>query len=76
MVTVFAIITGSNLFTEPYLLTGGGGPANASVSPVLVMYQKGIEQAHPDFAAALGIVLVLVVLGLSLAARKFTERGD
>ena len=39
------------------------------------MYQKGIEQAHPDFAAALGVVLVLFVLGLSLAARKFTEKG-
>ncbi len=76
VVTIFAIITGSNLFTEPYLLTGGGGPANASVSPVLVMYQKGIEQAHPDFAAALGIVLVLFVLALSLIARKFAEKGD
>ncbi len=76
VVTIFAIITGSNLFTEPYLLTGGGGPAGASVSPVLVMYQKGIEQAHPDFAAALGVVLVVVVLALSLIARKFTEKGD
>lgn len=76
LVTILAIITGSNLFTEPYLLTGGGGPANASVSPVLVMYQKGIEQAHPDFAAALGIVLVVFVLALTLIARKFTEKGD
>ncbi|MDI5966139.1 carbohydrate ABC transporter permease [Streptantibioticus silvisoli] len=76
VVTVFAIITGSNLFTEPYLLTGGGGPADASVSPVLVMYQKGIEQAHPDFAAALGVVLVVLVVALSLIARRFTEKGD
>ncbi len=76
VVTVFAVITGANLFTEPYLLTGGGGPANASVSPVLVMYQKGIEQGHPDFAAALGIVLVVVVLALSLGARAVAERGD
>ena len=76
VVTVFAIITGSNLFTEPYLLTGGGGPADASVSPVLVMYRKGIEQAHPDFAAALGIVLVAGVLLLSLVARRFTEKGE
>ncbi|MFC8080402.1 carbohydrate ABC transporter permease [Streptomyces sp. NPDC057307] len=75
LVTVFAVITGSNLFSEPYLLTGGGGPDHASSSPVLVMYQKGIEQAHPDFAAALGVVLVVFVVVLALVARKFTEKG-
>jgi multiple sugar transport system permease protein len=26
LVTLLALITGANLFTEPYLLTGGGGP--------------------------------------------------
>lgn len=75
LVTVFAIITGANLFSEPYLLTGGGGPDHASSSPVLVMYQKGIEQSHPDFAAALGVVLVVFVVVLALVARKFTEKG-
>ncbi|AEM81941.1 carbohydrate ABC transporter permease [Streptomyces violaceusniger] len=76
LVVIYAIITGANLFSEPYLLTGGGGPDHASTSPVLLMYQKGIEQGHPDFAAALGVVLVGFVLAVSLAARKFTERGN
>ncbi|MFI1965078.1 carbohydrate ABC transporter permease [Streptomyces pathocidini] len=74
LVAVYAIITGANLFSEPYLLTGGGGPDHASASPVLVMYQRGIEQGHPDFAAALGVVLVLFVVVLSLLARKLTEK--
>jgi multiple sugar transport system permease protein len=76
LVTVLAVIKGSNLFTEPYLLTGGGGPDHASASPVLILYQKGIEQAHPDFAAALGVVLVLFVVALSLIARRFTEKKE
>ncbi|MFJ3040309.1 MULTISPECIES: carbohydrate ABC transporter permease [Streptomyces] len=76
LVVIYAIITGANLFSEPYLLTGGGGPDHASTSPVLLMYQKGIEQGHPDFAAALGVVLVGFVLVISLAARKLTERGN
>ncbi|MFJ5272752.1 carbohydrate ABC transporter permease [Streptomyces sp. NPDC088358] len=76
LVLIYAIITGANLFSEPYLLTGGGGPDHASVSPVLLMYQKGIEQGHPDFAAALGIVLMVFVLAVSLLARKISERGD
>ncbi|MFD7439007.1 carbohydrate ABC transporter permease [Streptomyces sp. NPDC059861] len=76
LVTVYAIVTGANLFSEPYLLTGGGGPDDASISPVLLMYQKGIEQGHPDFAAALGVVLVVLVLAVSLITRKLTERGN
>jgi multiple sugar transport system permease protein len=62
LVTLLAIITGANLFTEPYLLTNGGGPNGKSASPVLLMYQKGIEQGHPDMAAALGLLLVVGVL--------------
>ena len=48
LVVLVSLITGANLFTEPYLLTGGGGPDGASSSPVLLMYQRGIEQGHPD----------------------------
>ncbi|WP_327367179.1 carbohydrate ABC transporter permease [Streptomyces sp. NBC_01217] len=76
LVVIYAVITGANLFSEPYLLTGGGGPDHASASPVLLMYQKGIEQGHPDFAAALGVVLVAFVLAVSLLARRLTERGN
>ena len=47
LVLLLAIITGANLFTETYLLTGGGGPDGASTTPVLLMYQLGIQQASP-----------------------------
>jgi multiple sugar transport system permease protein len=62
LVTLLAIITGANLFTEPYLLTAGGGPNGKSTSPVLQIYQTGIEQNRPDFASALGVILVIGVL--------------
>ena len=71
---ILATITGANLFTEPYLLTNGGGPNGASTSPVLVMYQKGIEQGNPDTAAAIGVLLVIGVLLLSLGSKKLLER--
>ena len=38
------------------------------------MYQKGIEQGNPDTAAAIGVVLVLAVLLISLVNRKLLER--
>jgi multiple sugar transport system permease protein len=73
LVTLLAVITGANLFTEPYLLTGGGGPNGKSTSPVLLMYQRGIEQNHPDQAAAIGIILVVGVL-LIAGVQQFFER--
>ena len=73
LVVILATITGANLFTEPYLLTGGGGPDGASTTPVLLMYQKGIQQGQPDIAAAIGIILVLGVAALSLLSRRLLE---
>ncbi len=65
LVVVLAVITGANFFTEPYLLTSGGGPDNQSISPVLLIYRAGIEQNHPGYAAAMGVLLVIGVLVLS-----------
>src|SRR6266496_1921614 len=73
LVTLLAVITGANLFTEPYLLTGGGGPNGKSASPVLLMYQRSIEQNHPDRAAAIGVILVVSVL-LIVGIQQLLER--
>lgn len=74
LVVILATITGANLFTEPYLLTNGGGPDGASTSPVFVMYQRGIEQGNPDIASAIGVLLVIGVLLISLVNRRLLER--
>jgi len=76
LVVILATITGANLFTEPYLLTNGGGPDGASASPVFVMYQKGIEQGNPDTASAIGVLLVVLVLAISLVNRWILERDE
>jgi len=74
LVVILATITGANLFTEPYLLTGGGGPNGASTSPVLLMYQRGVEQGNPDVAAAIGVLLVIGVVLVSLVNRRLIEK--
>jgi multiple sugar transport system permease protein len=57
------------------LLTAGGGPNGKSASPVLLMYQTGIEQNHPDFASALGIILVIGVL-LIVGVQRLLQRNQ
>ena len=74
LVVILSTITGANLFTEPYLLTNGGGPNGASTSPVFVMYQRGIEQGNPDVAAAIGVLLIVGVLVVSLINKRLLER--
>jgi len=74
LVVIAAVITGANFFTEPYLLTGGGGPDNQSISPVFLMYREGIEQNHPGYASAIGLLLVIGVLIISAINRFALER--
>jgi multiple sugar transport system permease protein len=76
LVLILATVTGANLFTEPYLLTGGGGPNGASTSPVFVMYQQGLQQGKPGFAAAIGVILVVVVLIIALLQNRFAGGKD
>jgi multiple sugar transport system permease protein len=76
LVLLVSTVTGANLFTEPYLLTGGGGPNGASASPVLIMYQRGLQQGQPDVAAAIGVVLVVLVLGVAWLQNRFAGGRD
>jgi len=75
LVVIASTITGANFFTEPYLLTGRGGPNGASVSPVLLMYTEGIEQGHAGYAAAIGVLLAVGVMAVSLVNRYLLERS-
>ena len=76
LVLLVSTVTGANLFTEPYLLTGGGGPNGASASPVLIMYQRGLQQGQPDVAAAIGVVLVIAVLIIAFLQNRFAGGDD
>ena len=76
LVLLLATVTGANLFSEPYLLTGGGGPNGASASPVLIMYQEGIEQGKPGYAAAIGILLVIGTLVIALLQNRFAGGSE
>jgi multiple sugar transport system permease protein len=38
------------------------------------MYQRGLQQGHPDEAAAIGVILVVLITAISLVYRRFLER--
>ncbi|GGT81157.1 lactose ABC transporter permease [Actinomadura citrea] len=58
------------LFDENYVLTGGG-PGNATTTPVLYLYKVGFEQLDFGYAAALSWVVVVVIGLISYAQFRF-----
>ena len=76
LVVVLATIVGANFFTEPYLLTAGGGPNGASVSPVLLMYREAIQQGDAGYGAAIGVLLAIVVITISAINQFVLEERD
>ncbi|MEV8633523.1 sugar ABC transporter permease [Streptosporangium sp. NPDC051023] len=67
-VVLFCSITSTigtlQLFDEPLVLTGGG-PSDATLTPILYLYQVGFRQFDFGYAAAIAWVVVALIGGLS-----------
>lgn len=72
VVVVLSTIGGFSLFIEPYVLTGGG-PMGSTLSAVLYIYNQAFYFNHMGYAATLGFVFALIILGVVLLQRKVIE---
>jgi len=63
-VVVTSFISAAQLFDEPYLLTKGG-PGEATLSVAMFIYRAAFERQQFGYAAAAGVVLFVVVFGVS-----------
>lgn len=52
-------------FAEPYVMTGGGGPLNATLSTGLLMYKQGFRWWNMGYAATVAVVLGFIILAFS-----------
>jgi len=50
--------------------TASGAPANSLMTIVLYLYNALITQINPGYAAAVGIVLFVIILGATLIQRR------
>lgn len=74
-VLVIETIVGFQVFDTIYVMTGGG-PARASYSLIYFLYDQGFKFFDFGYASAIGIVLFVIVLALSLVQRGIFERKD
>jgi multiple sugar transport system permease protein len=78
-VTSFVIIMGIigtfQLFDQSYIFSGGsGGPNNATLTVVLLIYQYAFKTLNTmGYAAALAFGLAIVILVATLLQRKFSK---
>lgn len=65
-VVVMSTIGSFQLFELPYTLLQGYGPANSGMTVVGYLYNNAFENGDLGTAAAVGWLLVLIILGISL----------
>jgi multiple sugar transport system permease protein len=75
-VTVITVIGYFQLFAEPYVMTSGGGPANATLSVVLYMFKEGFRWWNIGYAAAVAFVLFWIILGVTVVQIALRRRGE
>ncbi len=63
---ILQVISVLQVFYEPLVMTSGGGPNGASLSLMLLAYQYAFRDNQPALAAAVGVILSLVIISLTL----------
>ena len=75
MIIVFATIISFNLFTEPYMITGGG-PMIATRTMMLEIYHRVFGLLQAGYGSTLAIVSAVITFIFVWAFRKLIERDD
>jgi len=72
-VSILTLIGHFQLFAEPYVMTQGG-PANATLSIVLLLYDQGFRWWNMGYAAAVAFVLFGILVTFTLLFRTLLPR--
>jgi multiple sugar transport system permease protein len=62
------------VFAEPYVMTPDGGPLNATLTIVMLMYREGFRWWNMGYAAAVAFILFALVIGATFVSR-LVRRG-
>ena len=73
-VALMTMIGYFQVFAEPYVMTQGG-PANRTLSVVLLMYEEGFRWWNMGYASATAFVLFALILAATLLQLKLRRRN-
>lgn len=69
LVSVISALSATKVFEEVYILTQGG-PRNSSKTVVYYLYEKAFQELDISYACTIGLLLFLLILGLSIINLK------
>lgn len=68
-VVVVTLIFSFRLFTQVFVMTGGG-PVNSSISIVYYFWQQGFQEFNMGYASAIAVVLFVIVFVFSILQQR------
>ena len=71
--SVMAIISALQIFDQPYVLTRGG-PGDSTRTAVMVIYESAFQRLEFGRASAIGIVLTLIIMGVTALQFRLSRR--
>ncbi|NGO70937.1 sugar ABC transporter permease [Streptomyces sp. SB3404] len=75
VVTIQSIIWDFKVFTQIYVMTDGGGIAGQNLVLNVYAYQKAFASSQYGLGSAIGIVMLLILLGVTLLYLRLLRRG-
>ncbi|MEY9966541.1 multiple sugar transport system permease protein [Streptacidiphilus sp. MAP12-16] len=77
MMLMLQIVATMQVFVEPFVLTNGGQGVNGSVTTIVyLIYQYAFNFSNYGAASALGLLLLLVLVGFALIYRWLNRRSE
>ncbi len=74
VIVLLQLIGAMQLFTEPFVFTGGG-PNNATVTVLMLIYRYAFEQSDYGSATALSVLLALLLAVVSAVYALVTRKA-
>ncbi len=74
LATTLSAISALRVFEEVYVMTGGG-PVYSTYTVFYYMFDQAFDALHLGYAAAVGVVLAGVTIGLSVASFRLLREG-
>lgn len=72
---IYSIIVSFQVFDVVYILTRGG-PGDATTFLVQYAYDQGFNQRRQGYAAAIGVIIYVIVLALTIVQWRLQRRRD
>ncbi len=74
LVAVISSISATKVFEEVFIMTKGE-PLNSSTTIVYYLYERAFQDLEMSYACAIGLVLFVIIFGLSLLNIKLGQSG-